>query len=101
MWLISIIVALWAVLMLRSVMAEYRYYQAVKQFEPEIWQQLGAPKGLKIPMVFVSKSGRHLLENIDNYKINQLATHHRQAGRLFLGYVMLVLMASIVFFKLA
>lgn len=100
MWIISIIAVLWAVLMLRSVVAEYRYYQAVREFEPAIWQQLGAPKGLKLPMVFVSKSANEQLKQVNNSQVIALATKHRQAGKLFLGYVVLVLVSSIVFSNL-
>lgn len=100
--LISIvIVSVWALLLLRSGFAEYKYYQAVKTLEPEIWQQLGAPKHFKIPMVFVSAKGSKLLKNITNTSVQKYANLHRQAGIQFLSYVVLVLIIAIVYFKTA
>ncbi|MGB1263830.1 MAG: hypothetical protein ACPG52_13040 [Cognaticolwellia sp.] len=100
--LISIILlSIWAVLMLRSIMVEYQYYQSVKTFEPEIWQKLGSPKLLKIPLVFVSAEGVKLLQSSSNKTVCELARKHRQTGRQFVLYVVLVLVVAIVYFKTA
>ena len=93
--------SIWALLMLRSGIAEYNYYQSVRNLEPEVWQKLGAPKYLKIPMVFVSTNGLKQLKNITNKTVCENAKKHRQAGIHFLLYVTLLLMGSIVFFKFA
>jgi len=96
-----VVISIWAVFMFRSGFAEYKYYQSVKTLEPEVWQKLGSPKYLKIPMVFVSSSGLKLLKNITNKTVCENAKKHRQAGIHFLLYVTLILMGSIVFFKFA
>ncbi|WP_295508627.1 hypothetical protein [uncultured Pseudoalteromonas sp.] len=96
-----ILVSVWALLMLYAASAEYKYYQSVKTLEPELWQQLGAPRFLKVPMVFVSKKGLTLLNSTENETVRANAKKHRQAGILFLSYVGLVLVSAIVFFKLA
>ncbi|WP_281557504.1 hypothetical protein [Thalassomonas sp. RHCl1] len=100
--LISIVlISIWALLMFRSGVAEYKYYQSVKTLEPEIWEKLGSPKFLKIPLVFISPKGSKLLRGISNNAICELAHRHRQAGIQFLSYVVLVLVVSIVYFKVA
>jgi hypothetical protein len=100
--LVSIfLVTVWAFLMVRSAMAEYKYYQAVKSLEPEIWAQLGSPSFLKVPIVFVSLKGAKLLGGASNKTVRELAIKHRQAGMQFLSYVTLVLILSIVYFKTA
>jgi hypothetical protein len=100
--LISIIlVSIWGLLMFRSGVAEYKYYQSVKTLEPEIWEQLGSPKHLKIPIVFVSSKGSKLLRSVSNKTVCEFAHKHRQAGIQFLWYVIFVLIASIVYFKIA
>ncbi|NMP16327.1 hypothetical protein [Thalassotalea sp. Y01] len=91
--------AILVVLMLRSGLAEYKYYQSVKTLEPDVWQQLGAPKFLKIPMVFVSPKGAQLLKSIRNETVCALAKKHRHAGIMFQLYVVSVLVVSIVYFK--
>ncbi len=93
--------AVWLVLMLRAAMAEYQYYQSVKQFEPVIWQQLGAPAWFKIPMVFVSGEGNRLLKQVTHDKVRSLAVKHRQTGLQFITYVVIVLVSATVFFKFA
>jgi hypothetical protein len=100
--LISIVlVSIWALLMFRTGVAEYKYYQSVKKLEPKIWEQLGSPKYFKIPIVFVSAKGSKLLRGICNETVCEFANKHRQAGIQFLAYVVLVLVASIVYFKIA
>lgn len=99
MLILIVLVAIWGGLMLRSVMAEYKYYQSVKTLEPEIWQRLGSPKFLKIPIVFVSAKGVKALRGVTNNVVCELANRHRKAGILFLGYILLVLVSSIVYFK--
>ena len=95
------LVSIWCLLMLRSGIAEYRYYQSVKTLEPAVWAQLGSPRYLKIPMVFVSPKGTTLLRGITNRTVRDYARKHRQAGIQFLSYVVLLLIASIVYFKVA
>ena len=96
-----LLTSIWAVLMLRSGIAEYKYYQSLKTLQPQVWEKLGAPVFLKIPMPFVSRKNSALLKNIKNQTVCGLAKKHRQAGRLFLSYVVLVLLGSIVYFKTA
>lgn len=91
----------WVVLMLYSGITEFRYYQSVKTLEPALWQQLGAPRYLRVPMVFVSPSGVKLLKTATNKTVIELAHKHRQAGLLFLAYVVTVLLVAIIYFKLA
>ncbi|NMP31999.1 hypothetical protein HII17_10510 [Thalassotalea sp. M1531] len=93
--------AIWALLMCRSCIAEYNYYQSVKTLEPDIWQQLGSPKFLKVPMVFVSPKGAKLLKNASNEQVLKLAATYRQAGLQFLSFVVLALVVSIIYFKMA
>jgi len=87
--------------MLRSGVAEYRYYQSVRTLEPEIWEKLGSPEFLKIPLVFVSPKGSKLLRSVTDKTVCKLARQHRHAGIQFVSYVVLVLATSIVFFKIA
>ena len=101
MVILVLLASIWAFLMLRSCIAEYQYYQSVKTLEPEIWAKLGSPKYLKIPIVFVSAKGSKLLRGISNSSVCERASKHRQAGKQFLVYVMLVLVTSIVYFKIA
>lgn len=96
-----VILSIWAILMVRSVVAEYQYYQAVKRFEPAILTKLGAPKWFRVPMVFVSSSGIALLRSSAHETVRAYAKRHRQAGRQFLSYVVLVLVLSIAYFKFA
>lgn len=96
-----VVVFIWALLMLRSAIIEYQYYQSVKNLEPDIWQKLGSPKHINIPFVFVSPKGSNLLREVSNEKVYELAIKHRQAGIQFLAYVVLILVASIVYFKIA
>ena len=94
-----ILLSIWLVLMLRSGIVEYHYYQSVKTLEPGMWNQLGAPRYLKVPMVSVSAKGSALLKNAQNDTVRELAARHRQAGLQFISYVALVLLGSIVYFK--
>lgn len=94
-----ILCSLWLLLMQRSIVAEYRYYHSVRTLEPQVWQQLGNPKFLKIPMVFISPKGQALLKAITNEHINKLAKAHRQSGILFISYLALTLTAAIIYFK--
>lgn len=96
-----ILISIWALLMLRSGVAEYKYYKSVKILEPEIWEKLGAPKFLKVPLVFVSTKGSKILKGTSNETVRALAVNHRQAGIQFLSFVVLVLVFSIVYFKIA
>ena len=51
--------------------------------------------------MFVSAKGSKLLRGISNSSVCERASKHRQAGKQFLVYVMLVLVTSIVYFKIA
>lgn len=97
--MIYLLVVIWMILMLRSAFAEYNYYQSVKTLEPDVWQQLGSPRYLKIPMVFVSSTGLKLLKSIRNTTVHENAKKHRQAGIHFLSYIIFVLSGSIIYFK--
>jgi hypothetical protein len=97
----TLMLAVWAFLALRSVMADYRYYRAVQTLEPAIWAQLGSPKFLRIPMAFVSSKGVILLKSITNEHILALATKHRQAGIQFISYLVIVLVGATAYFRFA
>ena len=101
MLILFFIASIWAFLMFRSGVAEYKYYKAVKTLDTEIWGELGSPKNLKVPLVFVSAKGLKLLNTISNKRVCELARKHRQAGIQFFVYVATVLVASIVYFKIA
>ena len=94
------ILLIWFVLMLRSGLAEYQYYQSVKTREPQIWQQLGSPKWLKIPMAFISPKNEILLKGIANETIQLRALNHRRAGRQFLIFIVLALILAISYLNL-
>lgn len=96
----SILVTIWVILMLYASIIEYKYYQAVKLHEPDVWQQLGSPKYLNVPLVFVSPKGSKLIKTISNEVVRELAKKHRQTGVLFVAYVISVLIISIVYFKM-
>ena len=96
-----ILLLIWLALGLCSGLAEYRYYQSVRTLETQIWEELGSPKYLKIPVVFVSPKGAKLLQSISNETVRCLALQHRKAGIQFLTYVVLVLLLAIVYFKTA
>jgi len=81
--------------MLRSGLAEYQYYQSVKTLEPQIWEQLGSPKWLTIPIVFISPKNENLLKGIANETIQLRALNHRRAGRQFLIFIVLALILAI------
>lgn len=96
-----VLFSIWALLLIRTIFVEYKYYQLVKTLEPEVWQQLGAPKFIKIPIVFVSPKGVKILKTVTHPKACHYAIKHRQAGVQFLFYVVLVLVVSTLYFKLA
>lgn len=52
-------------------------------------------------MVFVSKRGREALSGISDETVKELAAYHRQSNLQFIGYVVVVLVASITYFKFA
>jgi hypothetical protein len=87
--------------MLRSGLAEYQYYQSVKTLEPQIWEQLGSPKWLTIPIVFISPKNENLLKGIANETIQLRALNHRRAGRQFLIFIVLALILAISYLNLA
>jgi hypothetical protein len=95
MLILPLLLLIWLVLMLRSGLAEYQYYQSVKTLEPQIWEQLGSPKWLKIPMAFISPKNEILLKAIANETIQLRALNHRRAGRQFLIFIVLALILAI------
>ena len=101
MLVITLLASIWAVLMLRSCLAEYQYYQGVKAYEPELWQQLGAPSLLKTPFVFISPRGVELLKTATNTTVQALAKKHRQTGLQFFVFVAVVLTVAIIYLKTA
>ena len=101
MLILPLLLLIWFVLMLRSGLAEYQYYQSVKTLEPQIWEQLGSPKWLKIPMAFISPKNEILLKGIANETIQLRALNHRQAGRQFLIFIVLALILAIGYLNLA
>ena len=94
------LVTIWGLLMFRSGIAEYKYYQSVRTLEPELWQKLGSPTFIKIPIAFISPKGVKLLQQASDKTVCQFANKHRQAGIQFLSYVVFVLIASIVYFNM-
>ena len=95
MLILPLLLLIWFVLMLLSGLAEYQYYQSVKTLEPQIWEQLGSPKWLKIPMAFISPKNEILLKAIANETIQLRALNHRRAGRQFLIFIVLALILAI------
>ena len=101
MLILPLLLLIWLVLMLRSGLAEYQYYQSVKTLEPQIWEQLGSPKWLKIPMAFISPKNEILLKGIANETIQLRALNHCRAGRQFLIFIVLALILAISYLNLA
>ena len=101
MLILPLLLLIWFVLMLRSGLAEYQYYQSVKTLEPQIWEQLGSPKWLTIPIVFISPKNEILLKGIANETIQLRALNHRRAGRQFLIFIVLALILAISYLNLA
>ena len=101
MLILPLLLLIWLVLMLRSGLAEYQYYQSVKTLEPQIWEQLGSPKWLKIPMAFISPKNEILLKGIANETIQLRALNHRRAGRQLLIFIVLALILAISYLNLA
>ncbi|MDP2562440.1 hypothetical protein [Psychrobium sp. 1_MG-2023] len=95
------LIAVWAGLMIYSVRAELRYYHAVQEHEPGLWQKIGAPTLFKIPFVFLNKKKVQQLKLVNNPTVLALARKNKQAQYFFIGYLVLVLCAAIVFFKFA
>ncbi|MDG1065455.1 MAG: hypothetical protein P8O91_04480 [Luminiphilus sp.] len=92
----------WLLLMLSASVAEYRYYRAVALLEPEIWVQLGAPNHWVAPFMFlVTPDRKRLLDTVDNPHVLVFKQRFKVAARLFLAYVVAVLLSSIAFFKWA
>ena len=100
MLILPMLLLIWFVLMLRSGLAEYQYYQSVKTLEPQIWEQLGSPKWLTIPIVFISPKNENLLKGIANETIQLRALNHRRAGRQFLIFIVLALILAISYLNL-
>lgn len=101
MFIVIVVIAIWGLLMLSSCLVEYKYYQSVKLYEPEVWAKLGSPKFLMAPFVFISPKGAEILRGASNTTVCELAKKHRKFGILFLSYVVAVLIVSIIYFKTA
>lgn len=99
--ILIVVTSIFALLMLWSGVVEYKYYQSVKNFEPKIWQELDSPEFLVIPFAFLSRKNVKYLSHISNKTVRELSVKHRQTGLLFVSYLGLVLVAGIVYFKLA
>lgn len=97
---IATLLTVWAFLMVRACVAEYKYYQSVKTLEPQIWIQLGSPSLISSPITFITPAGSKRLAGVTNLTVKQLAYQHRLAGIQFLGFVAMVLVGSIVYFKI-
>ena len=95
------LVSIWAVLMIYSALTEMKYYQAVKTFEPKVWESLGTPSFFKTPLIFLNSKNKQILAGITNETIQCLSAKNRHARFLFLSYVVLVLAGCIIYFKLA
>ena len=99
--MIYILGSVWATLLIRSVIKELHFYRMVKSLAPEIWQKMGYHFPLALPIIFVSKSGKTLLENTANNDVKQSYQAHRRAGRDFITFIGFALITAILFFKLA
>ena len=92
----------WLFLMVRASVAEYAYYCAVAEYEPEIWARLGAPNYWIAPFLFlVTPHRKRLLNTIDNPQVLAYQQRFKVTGRLFLGYVIAVLISATAFFTWA
>ena len=92
----------WLFLMVRAGVAEYSYYSAIAEYEPEIWAKLGAPNYWIAPFLFlVTPHRQRILDTIDNPQVRVYQQRFKATGRLFLGYVMVLLISAIAFFKWA
>ena len=92
---------IWCWLLYRAVSAEYRYYRAVQTLLPDVWQSLGAPRGAKVPCVFLSPKKKRHLETIENKVVLSLAQRHHRTGRQFLMFVVVTLLVAVVGLKVA
>lgn len=99
MFIAAIPITVLLVLFLRSIRAEYQYYQGVKSLEPQLWSQLGSPRFLQVPLAFLSSSNKALLNSMSNPIVQKLAANHRRSGLQFLVCLATILLASTVYFK--
>lgn len=100
-FIIILLVACWATLMIRSSIAELRYYRSIRLQEPLIWSQLGTKYYPWIPFVLVTKARKQLLESIEKPEIVIKGQTYQRAGRQFIAFVAVVLLVAIVYFSLA
>lgn len=98
---IYILGGIWTALLIRSTIKELQFYRTVKNLTPEIWQKMGYHFPLSLPIVFVSQSGKQLIESSSNIEVVNSYRAYKRAGREFLYVVICMLIAAIVFFKLA
>ncbi|MCL2913516.1 hypothetical protein L2725_06900 [Shewanella corallii] len=101
MILAAIFGLIWLVLMVRASLTEYRYWQVVRHYEPEIWEKLGRPRMYQMPLVFLSSKNAKLLQSSRHEQVQRMSARHRLTGIQFLSYVVLMLVCSISYFKLA
>ena len=101
MFVFIIFLCVLALMMLRSGVTEYKYYQSVKTHEPEVWEKLGSPGLVKLPWVFLNFENSPLFKRVTSQVVLDLAAKNRRAGIHFLASLVIFLVASIVFFKMA
>ncbi|RMA80164.1 hypothetical protein DFR27_1527 [Umboniibacter marinipuniceus] len=100
-WIIVVVAVSWASLMIRSSLAEWRYYRSIQTNAPEIWNQLGTKYYPWIPFVLITKARKQLLEKIDTPEVVAKARMYQRAGRQFIAFVMAVILVAVGYFSLA
>lgn len=93
--------AVWAVFLLRMALAQNRYYQAIRETEPEVWQQARPLQFGKTPIIYVSARGTHLFNEITNDTVVLLKRHCKKTHRHFLFYVIFVLASLLVYLSVS
>lgn len=88
-------------LMIRSIYTELRYYQAIREFEPSIWQTVGAPSMFKAPWILLLTKNNKCLQGISNALVQRYQKAYRMAGIQFISSLILLLLISIVYFNIA
>ncbi len=101
MMLAGLLGVIWLILMLRASITEYRYWQVVRHYEPDIWKQLGSPRLFQMPFAFLSPKNARILKSSRHEQVIRMAARHRLTGIQFLSYVILVIVCMTSYFKLA
>ncbi|MBQ4832283.1 hypothetical protein J8L70_03425 [Pseudoalteromonas sp. MMG010] len=86
--------------MFKCVVAEYKYYQSIKVYEPEIWMAIAKPTVFMIPFLFISNKKQKLLRTATNEKVHQCAKRFRKSAIIFICYLVVVLVGAIIYFKI-